>query len=350
MKQAILYKKLTHQLIQCQACSWYCKIPAGKLGVCATRLNRHGSLYSLVYGHAVGLQFDPVEKKPLYHFLPGSSLLSFGTLGCNFACSFCQNWDMSQINKDPKIKASIDKLIALINTASVPITPKKLVGLTLAQAAAGIAYTYNEPAIFAEFAHDTAVLARQQGLKNVYVSNGFESLETLNYLKPYLDAINIDLKSFSAKFYQRICRAKIEPVKENIKRFFRSGIETEVTTLVIPGYNDNPKELNAIAKFLFSISPDIPWHLSAFHPDYQLQNAPPTPHATLLQAYDIGKKVGLRYIYLGNLFDSEHSATFCPQCSSLLISRSNYIGQIVNLDLKSGRCRHCAQTIYGTWH
>ncbi|MCX6816634.1 MAG: AmmeMemoRadiSam system radical SAM enzyme [Candidatus Beckwithbacteria bacterium] len=338
MKAAKVFKKLSGGVVQCQACSWYCRIAPGNLGVCATRLNKNGRLYSLVYGQIVGPALDPVEKKPLYHFLPGSNLLSFGTVGCNFACTFCQNWEQSQGNKTG----------LKINTTK--ITPEELVDLALSQHASGIAYTYNEPAIFVEFAHDTAVLAKKKGLKNVYVSNGFESVETFNYLKPYLDAINIDLKSFSAKFYQTICKAKIEPVKANIKRFFQSGIATEITTLIIPNHNDSVKELTQIAKFLYQISPDIPWHLSAFHPDYKMTDIPVTPHSTLIKACQIGKKSGLHYIYIGNVFDPKHSSTICPHCQILLISRSHYVGQIENLNTKTGRCSNCGYKIYGVWH
>jgi len=335
MKLAKLYKKLKDNQVQCLACAWRCCLAEGKTGICGTRINQKGKLYSLVYGRAVGLQLDPVEKKPLFHFLPGKYLLSFGTIGCNFGCKFCQNWTQSQGNK--------------AQNASTNITPKEIVKLAEAEKAAGIAYTYNEPAIFIEFAHDTAKLAREKGLKNVFVSNGFESVESFQYIKPYLDAINIDLKSFSNKFYTQICKAKIEPVKANIKKYFLSGISTEVTTLLIPQHNDSDEELKQTAQFLTSISKDIPWHISAFHPDYQMLNVPVTRHEDLLRAYKIGKQAGLNYVYLGNITDPEHSTTICPQCQAVLVDRVNYQGVIKGLN-KKGRCQQCREKIYGVWH
>ena len=337
MKLAKLYKKLAEKKVQCLACSWYCRIAEGKTGICRTRINQKGELYSLVYGRAIGLQLDLVEKKPLFHFLPGKYLLSFGTAGCNFGCRFCQNWTQSQ---GSKLGMKIEE---------VEITPKEIVELALAQKAAGIAYTYNEPAIFIEFAYDTAKLARKKGLKNVFVSNGFESEESFQYIKPYLDAINIDLKSFSNKFYTQICKAKIEPVKANIKKYFQAGISTEVTTLLIPQHNDSDEELKQTAQFLAGISKDMPWHISAFHPDYQMLDVPVTKHEDLLRAYKIGKQAGLRYVYLGNIDDPEHSVTNCPKCQAVLIDRTNYQGVIKNLD-HAGRCKKCREKIYGAWY
>jgi len=353
MKQARLYEKLGNDLVRCTACSWYCRIAPNQVGICATRLNQKGELYSLVYGLAIGLHLDPVEKKPLYHFYPGEKLLSFGTCGCNFGCLFCQNWEMSQINKhqilNPKFqtnpKSKIENLKKLIKEMSQKITPKEIVEMAVFMGAKGIAYTYNEPAIFVEFAHDCMVLAKKKGLKNVFVSNGFESKEAFDYIKDYLDAINIDLKSFQSSFYQKICLAKIEPVKENIKRYFAAGIETEVTTLVIPGYNDSQKELEEIAQFLVSISPDIPWHISAFYPAYKMLDVPETPVEKLILGYEIGKKAGLNYVYVGNVYDLSRSSTFCPKCGAILIKREGYSVSIVNL--KNGACGKCGEKIYG---
>lgn len=347
MKKTILFEKTGKNLIKCLACSWYCNIGNGRTGVCHTRYNKGGSLYSLVYGKSAGLHLDPVEKKPLYHFLPGCRLLSFGTLGCNFGCLFCQNWEISQITKT---RNSEEGLIDIIDKNSTPIRPEEVVEIALEQKAAGIAYTYNEPAIWAEYAHDTAKIARKNGLKNVFVSNGFESVETFNYMKNYLDAINIDLKSFSNEFYTHICKSKITPVKENIKKYFRSGIETEVTTLVIPGKNDSDEELTSIARFLKSISEDVPWHISAFYPAYKMINISPTGTEKLLTAYHIGKKEGLKYVYLGNVNDDERSSTRCPKCKELLISRSGFYAGIRKINLKKDRCAKCGEKIYGFWN
>lgn len=347
MKQATLYQKIEGNKVRCLACSWYCKIQPNNVGVCATRLNKKGVLYSLVYGKAIGLHLDPVEKKPLYHFLPGAKILSFGTVGCNFGCLFCQNWEMSQLNKNQKLE---EELIKLINDMSITISPSEIVEMALKQNADGIAYTYNEPAIFAEFTLATAKIAKKKGLKNVYVSNGFESVETFNYVKDYIDAINIDLKSFRTEFYQKVCKSKIEPVLENIKRFFAAGIETEITTLIIPGQNDGKEELTKIANFLVSISKDIPWHISAFYPAYKMNDISPTPYETLIKAYDIGKKAGLKYVYVGNVKDDKRSTTYCPICHSLLIVRDGYNTEIKNIDIKSGQCENCREKIYGVWN
>jgi len=347
MKLAKLYQPLKDKRVRCLACSWYCKISSGQTGICATRYNQDGKLYSLVYGQAIGLHLDPVEKKPLFHFYPGQRLLSFGTVGCNFGCLFCQNWEMSQINKMSNVKCQMSKLNTLIEQMSEEITPKEIVEMAVKEGAIGIAYTYNEPAVFVEFAHDCMARAKKKGLKNVFVSNGFESKETFDYIKDYLDAINIDLKSNRREFYQKICFSKIEPVKENIKRYFQAGIETEVTTLVIPGYNDSQEELESIAQFLFSISPDVPWHISAFYPAYKMLDVSPTPVEKLVEAYEIGKKVGLKYIYMGNVYDPKRSSTFCPKCGELLIKREGYQVEIIGLNSKKGSCQSCGEKIYG---
>lgn len=355
MKKATLYKKLEKGVAQCLACAWYCKIIQGRVGVCGTRYNQNGELYSLVYGRPTGLAIDPVEKKPLYHFLPGASVLSFGTVGCNFGCLFCQNFDISQINKEAirglKNPTQLkEKLEEVIDKTSIRITPQEIVSLAQEKKVSGIAYTYNEPAIFVEFAHDTAKLAHQKGLKNIYVSNGFESQETFEYIKRYLDAINIDLKSFRREFYQKICQAKLAPVLENIKRFFKSGIEIEITTLIIPGQNESEQELKAIAQFLASVSADLPWHISAFYPTYKMADVSPTPYQTLFKAYKFGLQEGLKYVYIGNVSDGEKSSTYCPSCKVILIAREGYKVTVRNLDQKKGRCQNCQEKIYGIWH
>jgi pyruvate formate lyase activating enzyme len=353
MKQPILFNKLGHNDVQCLACAWYCRVKPGQIGICATRINNDGKLNSLVNGKTTGLALDPVEKKPLHHFLPGAKFLSFGTVGCNFGCRFCQNDWMSQINKQNLSGDITDikrKLNQIIDSISTQKSPQEIVDAAISLKADGIAYTYNEPSVFIEYAADTAKLAHENGLANVFVSNGFESIESFDLIKNYLDAINIDLKGFSDKFYARICKAKINPVKANIKRFFNSGIITEVTTLIIPGFNDSDKELTDIAEFLTKISPDIPWHISAFYPAYQMLDVPSTTHQTLLNAYGIGKKADLNYMYVGNIPDSSRESTYCPKCQSLLIERYNYDVKIRNIDLNTGTCISCNQKIYGKWH
>jgi len=346
MKEAVLYKPQVNRLVRCLACSWYCTITPGQTGICATRMNNGGKLYSLVYGKIIGPALDPVEKKPLHHFLPGSTVLSFGTLGCNFGCLFCQNDWMSQTTKSPK---TVRKIQHTIDQLSTSVTPKQLVDLAIRKHAVGIAYTYNEPAIFVEFALDVMKLAKKSGLKNIFVSNGYESAETFSYIKQYLDAINIDLKSFRREFYRKICKSDIEPVKENIKRYFDAGIETEVTTLIIPGFNDSKRELTDIAKFLFHISPDLPWHVSAFYPAYKMMDVPPTPPHTVISAWEIGKSAGLRYVYAGNISDTKHTTTVCPNCQTVLVERFGYETIVRQIDLQTGQCKRCHTAIYGTW-
>lgn len=349
MEKAVLFEKLKNKSVKCTACSWYCHIKSGQTGICATRYNNYGSLYSIVYGNIIGPEIDPVEKKPFYHLFPGSNFLSFGTVGCNFDCQFCQNAWMSQVNKVAGQRSKVENINKIISKYSQKITPEKIIEIALEQKVAGIAYTYNEPSIFVEFAHDVARLAKKHNLLNVYVSNGYESKETFDYISDLLDGINIDLKSFNNIFYQKICKAGIQPVLENIKRFYNSGIITEVTTLIIPDQNDSDQELNNITKFLADISHDIPWHISAFHPDYKMNNSLPTPHKTLLRAYNIGKVNKLNYIYVGNITDPEHETTLCPKCNEMLIYRNGYEVSVKSLDLQKGICKKCRSKIYGKW-
>ncbi|OGV96779.1 AmmeMemoRadiSam system radical SAM enzyme [Microgenomates group bacterium RBG_16_45_19] len=346
MKPAVLYQQLPQNRIQCQACAWQCNIAPGQTGVCGVRLNQNGKLYLTVYGQAVGLHLDPVEKKPLFHFLPGTTALSFGTVGCDFGCLFCQNWSMSQA---PKGKP--DQLQDIIAAQSETWSPQQIVAKAMALGARSIAYTYNEPAIFVEYAHDTAVLAKKQGLKNIFVSNGYESVESLDYMEHLLDAINIDIKSFSEAFYRQYCRAKLQPVLDTIKRVFKRKIHLELTTLVIPGKNDSVKELTAIANFIKQISPHIPWHVTAFHPDYLMADVPPTSPKTLVKAWNIGRKAGLNYVYLGNISDSDRATTNCPHCHQALIKRFWHQTHILaNFDTASGQCPHCGTAIAGIWN
>lgn len=344
MKKARLYKKLGHKQVQCQACSWYCRIAPGKTGLCGVRQNKNGVLYLLVYGKAIGMHEDPMEKKPLFHFLPGKTVLSFGTFGCNFGCLFCQNWHQSQTAKELKQKTS-----DLIDQFSQDFSPQEIVDLAIKRNIPAIAYTYNEPAVFFEYAYDTMKLAKKAGLKNIFVSNGYESEENFNQLKSYLDAINIDLKSFREEFYQKICQARLKPVLENIKKFYQAGIWLEITTLLINGHNDSDQELTQIAHFIADLNPDIPWHITACHPDYQMLDIKPTSKSSLLKAWRIGKKAGLNYVYLGNILDEKHATTFCPQCQKDLIIRSWSHSTITNFNPDTGKCQLCQTPIPGVW-
>jgi len=337
MHKCILFKKKAKKTVECQACNWYCNIPEGLTGICGVRQNIDGDLQLLVYGRAIAAHVDNIEKKPLFHFMPGTKIFSIGTVGCNFKCSFCQNWDISQTRlKEPN------------ETMGIDLPPKEIVDYCLENDIPSIAYTYNEPAIFFEYAYDTAKLAHKNGIKNVFVSNGFESKQALKKIHPYLDAINIDLKGFTNKFYKDICQAKIDPVKDNIKRVHKMGIWLEVTTLVIPTKNDSDEELTKIAKFVASVSKEIPWHVTAFYPQYKMMDVEPTPIETLERAHNIGKKAGLKYVYTGNIPGMKGENTSCPKCKKELIERFGLECKSCNVDNK-GQCKFCNNKIVGVW-
>lgn len=342
MKKAILFEKLEDKKVRCLACSHQCLISDGQTGICGVRQNKNGVLYLLVYNKPVSVNIDPVEKKPLFHFMPGKKIFSLATIGCNFKCDFCQNWEISQLPK------TIDK----IRETSYEMqheswTPKIIIKYCQENKIPMIAYTYNEPTIWTEYAYEIMKLAKEAGIKNVWVSNGFMSEKTLELISPYLDAINIDLKSFSEDFYQKICKGHLEPVKKNIKKIWQKGIWIEVTTLVIPGFNDSSKELKEIAEFLKNISEDIPWHISAFYPAYMMSDIQPTSRKTLIETYKIGKKSGLKYVYTGNIPDSNYESTYCPKCHSLIIKRVGM--EVLENNLKNGKCPKCNTKIQGIW-
>jgi pyruvate formate lyase activating enzyme len=284
MKECELYRK-EKGFVRCLACAHKCAIKDGKTGICRVRKNFSGELYSLVYGRIAAMHVDPIEKKPLYKFFPGSVVFSIGTVGCNFRCEWCQNSELS---------------MEWSEVYSDVFTPEQIVDLALKNKCKGIAYTYNEPCVFLEFVKDCAVLAKKKRLKNVLVTNGYFSLESFEYLKKYIDAANIDLKSFNEKTYKKYCGASLKPVLENIERFVKAGIHTEVTTLVVPGVNDNMSELENIAKFLSSVDKNIVWHISRFFPMYKMTGKKMTPLKTLERAYVIGKKY-LKNVYMGNI-------------------------------------------------
>ena len=345
MRQAYseLYKKLKNNMVQCLTCAHKCIIPENKYGICGIRKNKNGKLYLIPYGRGF-MHIDPMEKKPLFHFYPNQPILSIGTIGCNFKCLFCQNYDISQIQRfyDPeKVSKGLEKL-----------SPKYLVDLAIKNNIDFIAYTYNEPTVYFEYTYDTAKLARKHNIKNVYVSNGYQSWESALRLSKVLDAINIDLKSFSNEFYTKVVGAKLKPVLDNIKFFYKQKVWLEITTLVIPGYNDSKKELIQIAEFIAKISPDIPWHISRFFPAYKMSDVEPTPIDTLVKAYKIGKKAGLNYVYIGNIPSSpelnKYQNTYCPKCGALLIKRNAYNAEIVNL--KNNRCTKCNTKIAGIFN
>lgn len=338
VKEATLVRPLKGATVQCRVCEHYCALEPGAWGKCGVRTNRDGQLYLVVYGRAVAAHVDPIEKKPLFHFLPGSDALSIGTYGCNMRCRWCQNWQISQVREVDWEHADLGEALS----------PESLVDLAVKRHIASIAYTYNEPTVFFEYTYDTAKLARARGLKNVYVSNGFMSPEMLETIGPYLDGINIDLKGFTDELYREYTGARLEPVKRNIAAIARdTDIWIEVTTLVIPGLNDSDAELRAMAEWLASVDPDIPWHVSAFHPDYQMRDRPRTPTQTLLRAYEIGQAAGLRYIYVGNVPDPQHESTGCPACHTLLVQRYGFSAR--THWQTPGVCPQCGAVIPGVW-
>lgn len=333
--EAMLYEKLPDKVVKCHLCAHGCLIKPGRRGICGVRENLDGTLETLVYDRIIASHIDPIEKKPLFHFLPGSLAYSVGTVGCNFRCRFCQNADIAQI--------------PIEGNGPIPgkrITPEDIVAGAKQEGCRSIAYTYNEPTVFFELARATATLARQQNIKNVFVSNGYMSPEAIDIIAPVLDAANVDLKAFSDEFYKKYCGAKISPVKETLKKMRAADIFVEVTTLVIPGLNDDPAELKALAEFLMNdLGADTPWHVSRFYPTFRLTDRPPTSVETLLQARDIGLKAGLRHVYTGNIPGEAGEDTDCWKCDTRLIRRRGYL--VVENRIKDGRCPDCDAEISG---
>ncbi len=335
LKEAMFYEKIADNRVNCNLCSHRCRnIAQSKRGLCGVRENIDGKLFSLVYGRLVARSVDPIEKKPLFHFLPGSLSYSISTVGCNFRCDNCQNFDISQLPRERKVVIGRE-------------TPPEAVVLAAKQnGCKSIAYTYTEPTIFFEYALDVAKLAKKEGLKNVFVTNGYITEEALREIAPYLDAANIDLKSFSDVFYQSNCGARLQPVLDSIKLHKSLGIWVELTTLVIPTLNDSDKELQLIADFIKEeVGPETPWHVSGFHPMYQLLDVASTPVKTLQKARQIGLETGLKYVYVGNVPGENGESTFCPECGKTLIHR---IGYRINENIvKDSKCPYCGSKIDG---
>lgn len=341
MKECINYKKIDSETLECRTCSHFCRIAEGRTGICGIRQNLKGKLYLLAYGKAIAAHMDPIEKKPFFHFLPGTVSYSIGTLGCNFRCGNCQNFDISQMYG---VKGKVEEYEKLNWGYDLP--PKKIVEEALDSGCQSIAYTYNEPTVWTEYALDTMKLARKYGLKNVWVSNGFMSGETLDAIIPYLDAINVDIKSFEDEFYKSNCGARVAPVLENCKRLVKERIWTEITTLIIPTMSDNPKMLRRIAKFIKKELGDfVPWHVSAFSGaiSWKLQHLPDTSVEIIKKAYKTGKKEGLKYVYAGNVWEKKLESTFCPKCGEMLIERDGYL---VIRHNRKGKCK-CGYKLEG---
>ncbi len=335
MKPAMFQEPREGKKVKCNLCSHRCLISPGKRGICAVRENRDGTLYSLVYDKVIARNIDPIEKKPLFHFQPGSTSFSIATPGCNFRCKHCQNAYISQLPHDRG---------GMI--LGEDISPVVLVEAARRQDCSSISYTYTEPTIYFELAFDTARLAVQAGLKNVFVTNGYITPEALQVIRPYLHAANIDLKGFRDDFYREVCGARLQPVLDAIRLYKEFGIWIEITTLIIPGHNDSDEDLVGIAQFIRSVGEDIPWHVTRFHPTYKLMDQPRTPLETLKRARRIGLDAGLRYVYEGNI-PGEGEDTQCWSCKQTLVERVGFSVQANNI--ADGKCGYCGAVIDGVW-
>jgi pyruvate formate lyase activating enzyme len=322
--------------VECYLCNHRCHIKDGKRGICQVRENRGGVLYSLVYGQLISQNVDPIEKKPLFHLLPGSLSYSIATVGCNFRCLHCQNYDISQY---PRLHDG-----AIVgNTA----TPDQVVTTAQEYGCQSISYTYIEPTIFFEFAYECAQLAHDRGIKNVFVSNGYTSPEATRKIAPFLDGNNIDLKAFTDKFYRDVCGAKLAPVLDTIRLMKELGVWVEVTTLVIPGWNDSDEELQQIAEFIKSIDIDMPWHVTRFHPTFKMTDRESTPITTLARARNIGLAEGLKNVFVGNIPGEEGESSNCPRCGTTVIERQGFT--ILSQNMENGRCGNCDESIAGVF-
>ena len=333
--EAYLYKTLKQKKVICNLCNHRCVIEEGEQGICGVRENHQGTLKTHVYGKLIARHIDPIEKKPLFHFLPGSLSYSIATVGCNFRCLFCQNADIAQMPSD-----NPGMIIGDLST------PENIVNAAEKGKCKSISYTYTEPTVFFEFAHDTAKLAKKRGIYNVFVTNGYMTSEAIEMISPYLDAANVDLKAFNDDFYKKFCQAKLGHVKKTLQKMKTLGIFVELTTLIIPGLNDDKIELKDLASFIAtSLGPETPWHISRFHPTYKLTDRPPTPVKTLIMAREIGIKAGLKYVYTGNAPGESGEKTFCYNCNRTLIDRWGYT--IRKNVIKNSQCPNCKEIIDG---
>ncbi len=328
------WHRLDDGRLQCDLCPRYCRLREGQHGFCYIRQAREGEIVLISYGRASGFCIDPIEKKPLNHFYPGSSVLSFGTAGCNLGCRFCQNWDISKAMADQRLTS--------------PALPEDIAREAKLNSCKSIAFTYNDPIIFAEYAIDTAIAAHELGIKTVAVSAGYVSHESREDFFGNMDAVNVDLKAFTQEFYGKLCLAKLEPVLDNLKWIKNeTDLWLEVTTLLIPGHNDSTDEIKRLSEwFLENLGPEVPLHFTAFHPDYKMMDTPPTPSSTLTRARRIAKETGIHHVYTGNVQDKEGQSTYCSSCNKLIIERDWHEVGEWNLD-KDGCCTFCGTRLSG---
>jgi len=332
LKETIFYEKLEDQKVKCGICPHYCIIMPNKVGFCGTRINKDGKCFSNIYGLVSAMAVDPIEKKPLFNYYPGSSIFSISSVGCNFKCLNCQNWHISQTTYDkyPNIKEA---------------TPEKIVDLTIQEHCKSIAFTYNEPLIWLEYIYDVSKLAHEKNIKTVLVSNGYVSPEGLDYILPYIDAANIDIKSIYDEFYNEICKIKsVKPVLRTVKTLYENNKHVECTNLIIPGKNDSDENFRKLAEWILNeCGPDVPLHFSRFRPEYKLNNIPPTPKKTIERARKIAMDIGLYYVYVGNIYFEDGETTFCPNCKKPLIKRYGYL--INEINIKDGKCINCGEKV-----
>jgi pyruvate formate lyase activating enzyme len=356
--EARFYEQLPNDRVHCMLCPHHCRIADGARGLCGVRIDRHGKLFTLVYDRVISRNVEPVEKKPLFHFLPGADVYSIGTVGCNLRCRFCQNWEVSQWpgehlpakaawSDQGETSATMCPVLHQLRSA-IPgerVTPRQIVDAAVSAGASAVAYTYTEPTIFYELAYDTATVARAAGLKNLFITNGYISEEPLRQLADVLDAVNVDLKFLSNQTYRHLTGGSLQPVLDAIRLYRQLGLWVELTTLIIPGVNDSEAELRRTADFIRSVGPEVPWHISRFHPAYEMRDAPRTPTATLQRACQIGREAGLRYVYVGNVPGEEGENTHCHRCGSLLIERYGFIVRLNRV--RQGKCPDCGEAVDG---
>ncbi|MCD1293691.1 AmmeMemoRadiSam system radical SAM enzyme [Methanocella sp. CWC-04] len=331
IKEAILWEPLEDKKVRCFSCSFKCIIPEGKIGHCRTRKNFDGKLKSLIYGTVTSVASDPIEKKPLYHFYPGSYSYSMGTVGCNFRCEHCQNWTISQADIESVYTEDIMPAMAVKNAIDTGCK--------------SLSFTYNEPTIWVEFTHDTSMLGHEKGLKSIYVTNGYATAEHLEAMKGLLDAYRVDIKAFKDAFYKKVCSARLEPVLTSTKIAKDMGMHIEVINLVIPGLNDSAEEIGELSKWVYeNLGPETPTHFTRFQPMYHMTDLAATSLETLERAYNVAKETGLKYVYLGNVPGHKYESTWCPSCNELLIERLGF--RIMNLNLtKDKKCPKCGEKI-----
>jgi len=332
--EVAFYDKLSKSRVQCKICPKECVVGDGERGYCGSKENRGGRYYTLVYGQVAAVNVDPIEKKPFFHVLPGSTAFSIGTAGCNFDCRTCQNWEISQ-RRPEQVKA-------------IYLPPDTVAAKAKQYQCRSIAYTYTEPSTFYTYMRDTAKAGQAAGVRSVMVSNGYLNREPMVEVAKYLDAIKVDFKAYSDDYYQRYCDGTLAPVLETIKRVKALGKWLEVVWLVVPGLTDSPDKLKAGCEWLVkAVGPDVPLHFSRFYPQYRLKNLPATPYETLERCHGIAKKAGLHYVYVGNVEQAEHQQTYCPACRKVVIRRSGY--EIGLVALRSGKCKYCGHAIPGVW-